>query len=176
MSNSACVKFFSLSSGSCGNCYFLSLEENGEHVAGIVIDAGVSVRRIKRELAMEGLGTDDFSAILVTHDHLDHIRSLGSYCKHIGKPVYATETLHKALSRHTMCCEYIGGCRKVMSDAWVDIVPGLIKARWFEVPHDASFTVGYALCFADGFLYLRKINGSYTMAFFFLQTLNYFIY
>lgn len=139
------ARFKSFSSGSCGNCYFLGLFEDGRCEAGIIIDAGVSVRRIKRELAMEGLGTDDFSAILVTHDHLDHIRSLGSYCKHIGKPVYATETLHKALSRHTMCCEYIGGCRRTMGDGWEEIVPGLIKARWFEVPHDATQTVGYAI-------------------------------
>ena len=49
MSNS--VKFMSLSSGSCGNCYFISLEKDGVHSAGIMIDAGVSPRHMKKELA-----------------------------------------------------------------------------------------------------------------------------
>ena len=67
------LKFLSLSSGSCGNCYFLS-----DGKSGLLIDAGVSVRRLKKTLAEHGLGTDSFQAVLVTHDHLDHIRHLGS--------------------------------------------------------------------------------------------------
>ena len=143
------TRFKSFSSGSCGNCYFLGLFDDGKCEAGILIDAGVSMRRVKKELAAEGLGLDDFSAILVTHDHFDHIRSLGSYCKHLARPVLATETLHRALARHTMCAEHIGGCRRIMPPGWVDIVPGMIKARWFEVPHDASQTVGYAILLGD---------------------------
>lgn len=144
------VRFKSLSSGSCGNCYFLGLfDDEGQCTAGILMDAGVSIRRLKKELAAEGLGLDDFGAILVTHDHLDHIRSLGSFCKHLHKPVWATSTLHKALSRHTMCCDHIGGCRQIMEDGWNDIIPGLVKARWFEVPHDATQTVGYALLIGE---------------------------
>jgi L-ascorbate metabolism protein UlaG (beta-lactamase superfamily) len=62
------VKFMSFSSGSCGNCYYLGTEEGG-----ILIDAGVSLRRVKRTLMDSGLSLDSFSAILVTHDHLDHL-------------------------------------------------------------------------------------------------------
>ena len=77
------VKFMSLSSGSCGNCYYLGTGEGG-----IIIDAGVSLRRLKKVLQEYDLTFDSFSAILVTHDHLDHIRHLGSFCKKLGKPVY----------------------------------------------------------------------------------------
>ena len=77
------IKFMSLSSGSCGNCYYLGTE-NG----GIVIDAGVSLRRLKRVLQEYDLTFDSFSAILVTHDHLDHIRHLGSFCKRLGMPTF----------------------------------------------------------------------------------------
>lgn len=144
MSNS--VKFFSLSSGSCGNCYFLSLEEDGEHTAGVIIDAGVSMRRLKKELAAKGYGLDSFSAILVTHDHLDHIRHLGSYCKHMGKPVFSTPVLHRALANHSFTSEWIGGCRRDLEEAgWSEIVPDKIFAKHFIVPHDATQTVGYAL-------------------------------
>ena len=66
------MQFVSFSSGSCGNCYLLL----GPH-SGILIDAGVSIRRVKKELEALHLGYDRLSAILVTHDHGDHIRSLG---------------------------------------------------------------------------------------------------
>ena len=62
------VRFMSLSSGSCGNCYYLGTE-NG----GIVIDAGVSLRRLKKVLLENDLDMDSFSAVLVTHDHLGNI-------------------------------------------------------------------------------------------------------
>ena len=76
------IKFMSLSSGSCGNCYYL-----GGPKGGILIDAGVSLRRLKKTLMDNGLDMNCFSAILVTHDHLDHIRHLGSFCKKLSMPV-----------------------------------------------------------------------------------------
>ena len=145
-SNNSTVKFFSLSSGSCGNCYFLSLEEDGVHTAGVVIDAGVSLRRLKRELMAKGYGFDSFSAVLVTHDHLDHIRHLGSFCKHLCKPVYATPVLHGALAHHSFTSAWIGACsRELKAGEWNVIVPEKIFAKYFIVPHDATQTVGYAL-------------------------------
>ena len=121
------VKFKSFSSGSCGNCYFLGLfePERRRCEAGVLIDAGVSPRRLKKELQADGLCFDDFSAVLITHDHLDHIRSLGSFCKHIGKPVWATEELQRALSRHSMTRYQITDYRMEMRQGvWNDVVPG----------------------------------------------------
>ena len=87
---------------------------------------------------------DSFSSILVTHDHLDHIRHLGSFCKRIAKPVFTTEDIHNALSRHTFTADHISACRKVLEEgAWNDIAG--IKVRYFVVPHDATQTVGYAI-------------------------------
>ena len=146
------VKFKSFSSGSCGNCYFIGLfpDEGRRCEAGVIIDAGVSPRRLKKELVSDGLCTDDFSAVLVTHDHMDHIRSLGSFCKHLGKPVWATEKLHRALSSHFVTRGQISSCRRELRpSAWNEIIPGRISARYFKVPHDASDTVGYALMLDD---------------------------
>ena len=93
----------SFSSGSCGNCYFLGQEEDGRISAGVLIDAGVSLRRVKRELAAEGLGPDSFQAMLITHDHMDHIRSLGSFCSTCRSrympPVPCTRPLRTTFSR-----------------------------------------------------------------------------
>ena len=133
------VRFMSLSSGSCGNCYYLGTE-NG----GVVIDAGVSLRRLKKTLQENGLDADSFSAVLVTHDHLDHIRHLGSFCKRLSKPVYTTDTIHRALARHTFTAPTIGPCRKVLTENEWNEVAGM-KIRYFVVPHDATQTVGYAI-------------------------------
>lgn len=149
------VKFMSLSSGSCGNCYFLGIFDESNDgkenrcEAGILIDAGVSPRRLKKLLQAEGLSFDDFSAMLVTHDHLDHIRSLGSYCKYLRIPVWSTPVLIKALSRHFMTGTWLVDVKRELHEGWNEIVPGRIKARYFEVPHDATQTVGYAIMLDD---------------------------
>lgn len=149
------IRFKSLSSGSCGNCYFLgSFNEEGRIEAAILIDAGVSVRRLKKELEKDGISIDDIQAYIVTHDHVDHIRSLGSYCKHIPKPVWATSTLHRALNRHTMTKDHVPDCKHILKDnEWTEIVPGHIKVHYFIVPHDATQTVGYGILI-DGYKFV----------------------
>ena len=144
------IKFKSFSSGSCGNCYFLGIFNEIEACeTGVLIDAGFSPRRLKKELEREGLCFDDFAGLLITHDHNDHIRSLGSYCKHVRKPVWTPPELSGALSRHFITGEYYGPCRRVLGPGWNEIVPGRIRVQYFSVPHDASFTCGYALMLDD---------------------------
>lgn len=133
------IKFMSLSSGSCGNCYYVGTPEGG-----ILIDAGVSLRRLKKTLIENGLDLDSFSAILVTHDHLDHIRHLGSFCKKLSIPVYTTDVIHGALARHTFTAPTIAPCRRILAaDQWNEVAG--MKVRYFIVPHDATQTVGYAI-------------------------------
>jgi len=132
--------FISFSSGSCGNCYYL-----GDGNDGILIDAGISLRRLKKYLEERRLSFDSFSSIFITHDHLDHIRHLGSYCKKLCKPVYSTATIMGALSNHTFTREYIGGCKRFVKEGeWNELAAGLC-VRPFVVPHDATQTVGYAI-------------------------------
>lgn len=143
------IIFKSLSSGSCGNCYYLAIaDDNGGRIP-ILIDAGVSPRRFKKEMMLHGISDEEVRGILITHDHMDHIRSLGSYCKHHRWPVWATPKLHQALAGHTMTRLQIAHYRKELQDGWNEIVPGRIKVRWFEVPHDATQTVGYAIMLDD---------------------------
>ena len=133
------IRFLSFSSGSCGNCCLLLGNEGG-----VMIDAGVGIRSVKKILEANGLDFNCFQSILVTHDHGDHIRNLGSFCKRVKKPVWATETLHGALSRHSFTRFDINPCRKVLTPGWNHVAPG-IEARYFIVPHDATETVGYAI-------------------------------
>jgi len=133
------LQFMSLSSGSCGNCYYIS---NGKE--SVLIDAGVSLRRLKKIFDQESLSVDSVLGILVTHDHLDHIRNLGAFCKKLSKPVYATAELHAALAVHTFTKDYVPACRRdVVIGETISI--GSFNVRCFEVPHDATQTVGYAI-------------------------------
>ena len=137
------VKFMSLSSGSCGNCYYLASDKGG-----VLIDAGVGSVRLRKIFQEYNLSLDSFSAVLVTHDHLDHIRHLGPFCKRFKKPVYTAKAIHDALARHTFTAPIIGGYRRVLEeDAWNEVAG--MKVRYFVVPHDATQTVGYAIDTGD---------------------------
>lgn len=148
------IRFKSFSSGSCGNCYLIGIEQEGEITDAVVIDAGVSLRRFKKELEHDHIPLSCVRAILVTHDHMDHIRSLGSYCKYLKLPVWATAELHAAMACHTYTLEHLSAVKRVLSaGAWNEIVPGQISARYFVVPHDATQTVGYGLLI-DGYKFV----------------------
>lgn len=153
-------KFISFSSGSAGNCYFLKSGATGK---GLVIDAGVSLRRLKKHLADIGESFDSVSAVLVTHDHLDHIRHLGSYCAKLGKPVYLTSTLLGALRNHTFTKFSIDKCAVELKSAGFTDVAGFNVVA-FVVPHDATETVGYYIeSPADGLRYTHMTDlGSLT--------------
>lgn len=144
------IKFKSLSSGSCGNCYFLGIfSEDGKCDCSILIDAGVSPRTLKNELRKEGLTPDCIEGMLITHDHNDHIRSLGSYCKHLHYPVWSPARMRRAIGGKYYTGEHYYDCARTLGEGWNDIVPGKIRARWFELPHDAAQTVGYAILIGD---------------------------
>jgi len=147
------IIFKSFCSGSCGNCYLLGIDEGKGKSICVLIDAGTSPRRLKPFLAGEGLNIDDIRGILVTHDHMDHIRCLGSYCKRFPFPVFTTPTLHNALNRNTKTRDHINTTCREMDEGWNVIVEGRIKAKYFVVPHDATQTVGYAIML-DGFKFV----------------------
>ena len=129
------MRFLSFSSGSCGNCYLLLHEEEGCATSGVLIDAGVSIRRMKKILESQSLDLDCFQSVLVTHDHGDHIRNLGSICKRLSRPVYTTSILQDALAWHPFTRLEISGCRRdLLPRVWNPVAEG-IEVQYFEVPH-----------------------------------------
>jgi phosphoribosyl 1,2-cyclic phosphodiesterase len=134
------LKFLSFSSGSCGNCYFLY---DGEK--GLLIDAGVSLRRVRKALMEKGLGFDAIRCLLLTHDHMDHIRHLETFCKKLSVPVYATSILHEAMINNEYTDGWVGDCRRDLSDNGPTEVLTGVLVKYFIVPHDASQTVGYSI-------------------------------
>lgn len=135
------IRFLSFSSGSSGNCYYL-----GNNDGGILIDAGVGIRNVKAHLAKIGLGFDKIHGVLITHDHFDHIRCLGSYCKRLAKPIWMTQKLHNALIKHYNTGLHLKQVVKLLPESGpAEIVEGRIFATPFVVPHDATQTLAYSI-------------------------------
>lgn len=135
------VKFFSLSSGSNGNCYYIGNEETG-----LLIDAGIGPRTIKKRLLEHGISMDSVEFILVTHDHIDHIKGLGMVAQKCSKPVYATEKLHASLDNHPCTRCRLSGCVRKTVAGQPSAYKGVVFTP-FVVPHDATETVGYHIDF-----------------------------
>ena len=148
------MRFVSFSSGSCGNCSLLLGPSSG-----LLIDAGVGIRRVKKELEALHLGYADISAVLVTHDHGDHIRSLGSFCKRLTLPVWTTKSIHEALLWHPFTRDWMGPCRQDLQPGVWNPVTQDFDVQFFVVPHDATQCVGYAIrCEAELFVLMTDLG------------------
>lgn len=127
--------FCSLYSGSTGNCLFIQSKE-----AKILVDAGVSQKKIENALASFNVTFENIDAILVTHEHVDHIKNVGSISKKYNIPVYCNiETLNamptqkeKILDENQM----IFTPNKKFSLKDLEILP-------FNIPHDAANPCGF---------------------------------
>lgn len=86
------LKFCSLYSGSSGNSFFVQSD-----CAKILVDAGVSCKKIVEALASINIEIEDIDAILVTHEHTDHTQSIGTISKKYNIPVYANKGTWKAM-------------------------------------------------------------------------------
>lgn len=83
------MELCSIASGSSGNCICVGSDD-----CHVLIDAGISGKRIENGLNSIDLKTADMQGILITHEHIDHIAGLGVIARRYGIPMYATgETL-----------------------------------------------------------------------------------
>lgn len=128
--------YYSIASGSSGNC--------GLYMAGgtaILIDLGVSLRKVKTALAGLGLTLEQLSAVLITHDHIDHVKGLPMYLKKGQAPVYVSRDAARALEAREPACRG----RLTEFDGGAGFTVGGVRVVSFETPHDAPGSVGYIL-------------------------------
>ena len=88
--------FRTFASGSTGNAALLSCGDTH-----LLIDMGISCRRVCQALAGLGLGPGDLSAVLITHEHSDHIKGLATYVKKYATPIICTPGTARQLSYRT---------------------------------------------------------------------------
>jgi phosphoribosyl 1,2-cyclic phosphodiesterase len=132
------LNFCSLSSGSSGNCYYI-----GNEFHGILIDAGISASSIRKFLKDMDISMQTIMGVLITHNHIDHIRGLEVLVRKNTLPAFTTSKIWNSM---------LSQQKKISSDCIREIplqqkfhLAGFdIEA--FPVCHDAPETIGFHIC------------------------------
>lgn len=129
------MKVITLASGSKGNCTFISTDK-----VKILVDAGISLAEIESKLTLIGVNPSQIYAILVTHEHSDHIRSVGGFARKFGCFVVASINEWEALNKK------IGKLEDVQKMAFDDDDFYLqdLTVKPFSLSHDCSSCYGYS--------------------------------
>ena len=136
------LRYASLFSGSSGNCIYI-----GDRDGGFLVDTGVTAKRVEIALRDREIDPRRIHAVLVTHEHDDHIKGLAILCKRYGWPVLASVgTLDALLDKKLFSAEYplyVMQAGKPSAVADWQILP-------FSSPHDSRECLGYRLDGPDG--------------------------
>ena len=132
------VKFLSLGSGSSGNCYFLTTGQTS-----ILVDAGLSMRNLRKSLQTNGFDINSVDAVFVTHDHADHIKAVGNLANDLGKPIYSTQEVHLGINRNYCVTSKLTEKHVRIINKEESVQIGDFTVTAFDVPHDSSDCVGY---------------------------------
>lgn len=124
-----------LASGSSGNSILVGTDKHK-----ILVDAGLSGKRITERLEQIGVNGEEIDAILITHEHVDHIRGVGILSRRFNIPIYANDKTWAAAASNLgkvteENCRVFDGS---FSLGTMDIQP-------FSIPHDAAAPVGYVI-------------------------------
>ena len=133
------MKICSLASGSKGNCLYL---ETGE--TRVLIDVGLSLRETLLRMQACGIDPNHVHAVLVSHEHIDHIRSAGAFSRKFKVPVIASHMVRKKAEKYlskTRVIEFEAGRALEFRDCVIDPFP---------ITHDACDPVGFVLESREG--------------------------
>lgn len=129
------LRFSPLFSGSSGNAIYVGCDN-----AHLLIDAGMSGSRVITELERIGIDPRTLNAILVTHEHSDHIKGIGILSRRFDLPVYATEGTWQGMYNKI---GQISQKNLVIFEPDQSFFIGAIDITPFSIPHDANQPVGY---------------------------------
>ena len=138
------LRFISLGSGSSGNCYLLYTETDG-----LLIDAGVGVRAVKKCLRNYGIPYNRVKNLIITHDHADHVKAVGSVSRDFNLPVYSTLAVHVGINNNYCVRCKIDPSRVRNFEKGKTITLGCFTITSFDVPHDSLDSVGYRIQVGD---------------------------
>ena len=127
------MRLCSIASGSSGNCIYI-----GSDNTHVLVDAGISNKRIEMGLNDLGLNARELDGILITHEHSDHIKGLGVLARKYGTPIYSTkETLEEIQDSKSL--------GEIPEDLMHPITPDVdfMVGKPFRIDHDAANPVAY---------------------------------
>lgn len=144
-----------LASGSSGNAALVSCGQTH-----ILLDAGISARRITTGLKALGVDPSQLSAILITHEHSDHIGGLAVLSKKTTAPILSTApTCRRILEKAPHAAPWLR-CQ----EAGTGVQIGSLWVESFPTPHDAAGSVGYSIAGEGGRMVLCTDLGYVTPA------------
>jgi phosphoribosyl 1,2-cyclic phosphodiesterase len=133
------MRLSSIASGSSGNAIYVGSEDTH-----ILIDAGISAKRIESGLKELGLKGEDLDAVLLTHEHSDHVKGLKVLSARYGFPVYATKGTLSAVKKNGYIGEYPDDLLNTVS-ADREFQIGDLTLKPFSIDHDAEEPVAYRI-------------------------------
>lgn len=129
------IRIFSLYSGSSGNSFLISAP-----CGSLLIDAGKSARRLCQSLQSVGVSPDDLRAVLITHEHSDHISALPVFLKKHPIPVHLPEGCFYKLEKEPA----VFPCLHPHPAEYTQEIGGM-RITSFATPHDSHASVGYRI-------------------------------
>jgi len=120
------MKLWILGSGSSGNSVLIETERSR-----ILVDAGFSPRVLKQRLARAGVAPDSIEAVVVTHEHTDHVKGVGAAARKWGWTIVSTA------GTRMMCPEW-SELRTILTPRKSSVVVGDFHLETVPVPHDAN--------------------------------------
>lgn len=131
------MQFASIASGSSGNCLY-----TGNDDTHLLIDAGISKKRIEDGLREFRVEPGDIDAVLITHEHSDHIKGLGVLARKYGFPIYATRgTIMEIRRQRSLGAIDESLFHEIRAGETFQI--GNMSVHAFAIPHDARDPVSY---------------------------------
>lgn len=134
------VQFESFGSGSSGNLYYIKSDKGA-----LLIDAGIGIRKMRKFFREYGIRMSDIKGVLVTHNHMDHVRCLGILNQKDNLPVYMTAKVFDGIKENPAINKKPLLDKTTIIEKEKPFELSGFEIHAFEVPHDSKDNVGYFL-------------------------------
>ena len=145
----SCFQVAVLASGSKGNATVMRCESGM-----VLVDAGISCRRITQGMQRLGLRPENLDAVFITHEHIDHVQGLETFIKKYPVPVFASAGTWRGI-KQTLPMIDLQRCDRHVFSPQTEITLGRLRVRSFSTSHDALEPTGYVFtCKNHSFAYV----------------------